>query len=125
MNIYGNISLDTIYEKIKELLSRPDKVDGIFAAVELFALNTYNVCRDLKIRIPEDLKVICFSNLHTAEFLNPSLTTIHQPAQEMGVMAAATLFKHLDKKKMPMLNENIIIKSNLIVRESSTTRNDG
>jgi len=112
------------YEKIKELLSRPDKVDGIFAAVELFALNTYNVCKDLKIRIPEDLKVICFSNLHTAEFLNPSLTTIHQPAHEMGVMAAATLFKHLDKKKMPMLNENIIIKSNLIVRESTTSRKD-
>ena len=104
---------------IKEMLSRGDKIDGVFASVERFALSTYSVCKELKIAIPDDLKVICFSNIYTAEFLSPSLSTVSQPAFEMGATAAETLFKHLDKKKIQLANENIVIKSTLMARESS------
>jgi LacI family transcriptional regulator len=111
------------YQKVKNLLCRPDKIDGILASVERFALTTYNVCKDMKINIPENLKVICFSNLYTADFLSPTLSTISQPAFEMGATAAETLLKHLEKKKMQLVNENIVIKSTLMIRESSTKRN--
>ena len=110
--------------KIKDLLTKPKRIDGVLASVERFALGTYNVCKELKISIPEDLKVICFSNLYTADFLNPSLSTISQPAFDMGATAAETLLKHLEKKKMQLVNENIVIKSTLMVRDSSTNRMD-
>jgi LacI family transcriptional regulator len=55
----------------------------------------------------------------TADFLNPSLTTITQPANEMGAVAAAQLFKFLEKKGGEISNENIIIKSMLTVRGST------
>ncbi|MDB5221397.1 MAG: LacI family transcriptional regulator [Chitinophagaceae bacterium] len=107
------------YRQIKKLLTGPAKIDGIFSSIEKFALTTYNVCRDLKIKIPEEIKIICFSNLLTADFLNPSLTTITQPANEMGATAASQLFKYLDKKRMEIPNENIIIKSKLMARGST------
>ncbi|MCP9749401.1 LacI family DNA-binding transcriptional regulator [Ferruginibacter sp. HRS2-29] len=107
------------YREIKKLLSGPVKVDGIFASIEELALATYSVCKDLAIKIPQKLKVICFSNLITADFLNPPLTTITQPANEMGIAAASQLFKYLDKKGGEMSNENIIIKSALTVRGSA------
>lgn len=107
------------YREIKKLLSGSAKTDGIFASIEKLALTTYSVCKDLNIKIPQKLKVICFSNLVTADFLNPPLTTITQPANEMGIAAASQLFKYLDKKGGEMSNENIIIKSALTVRGSA------
>ncbi len=107
------------YKKIKQLFQSDKIPDGVFASIEKLALSTYYVCNELNIKIPIDTKVICFSNLRTAPLLNPSLTTITQPAYEMGKQAAAILFKNLDKKRSLISNENIILKSELIVRDST------
>jgi LacI family transcriptional regulator len=107
------------YTKIKKHLSGNKKPDAIFASVEKLALTVYSVCKELKIKIPKDLKVLCFSNLRTAPLLSPSLTTITQPAFEMGIQAATVLFKNLDRKRTLLQNENIIIKSELIKRDST------
>lgn len=105
--------------KIKSLLKSNNKPDGIFASIERLALNTYNVCNELNIKIPEDLKVISFSNLRTASLLNPSLTTITQPAFEMGKESAKILFKYLSKKNYIISNEHIVLKSELSIRNST------
>ena len=107
---------------IIEMLESEKRPDAIFASVEKLALSTYNAARELGIEIPDQLKVICFSNLRTAALLNPSLTTITQPAFQMGAQAATVLFKYLEKKRPVIQNENIILKSELIPR-ASTRRN--
>lgn len=107
------------YKQIKALLQGKNRPDGIFASVEKLAITSYIVCEDLKLKIPDKVKIICFSNLTTAPLLNPSLTTITQPAFEMGKQAALFLFKYLDKKRTLIPNENIIIKSELIKRNST------
>lgn len=109
----------TNFAKIKKLLKGTKKPDAIFASVEKLALTTYSVCNELKLKIPEELKVLCFSNLRTAPLLNPSLTTITQPAFEIGVQAATILFKNLEKRRTLIQNENIIIKSELVKRHST------
>lgn len=105
-------------EMITNLLLK-HKPEGIFAAVERYALGVYDACRQLKLTIPNDVKVICFSNLLTASLLNPTLTTITQPAFDIGKEAASILFQALDNKSFRLKNENIIIKSTLIAREST------
>jgi LacI family transcriptional regulator len=107
------------HAKIKKLLQGKNRPDGVFASVEKLALATYNVCRELNVKIPKELKVTCFSNLRTASLLSPSLTTITQPAFEMGAQAATVLFKNLEKKRSLIQNENIIIKSELVKRDST------
>ncbi len=107
------------FKLIKDLLKGKNKPDGIFASVEKLAITTYQVCNELKIKIPNDLKVICFSNLETASLLSPSLSTITQPAYNIGKTAAEVMFKYLDKNKTYIPNENIILKSTLHIRESS------
>lgn len=109
-------------QKIKKLLSSSKSPDGIFASVERLALTTYHVCKENKISIPNDVKVISFSNLRTADLLNPSLTTITQPAFEIGKEAAKILFKHLAKRKSIIPNENIVINSELIIRGSTNPK---
>ncbi len=105
--------------KIRFLLSSENKPSGIFATVEKLAIQTYDVCKELIINIPQDLKVITFSNLTTANLLNPSLSTITQPAFDIGHKAANVLFKHLEKKRFAIPNESITLKSELFVRHST------
>jgi LacI family transcriptional regulator len=63
--------------------------------------------------------MISFSNLDTASFLNPPLTTVTQPAYTIGQTAAAVLVKALEKKNFILTNETIIIPSELIKRKST------
>jgi LacI family transcriptional regulator len=63
--------------------------------------------------------MVSFSNLSSASILNPSLTTVTQPAFEMGKAAAVVLFKSLEKKNFTMDDESLIIPSELIVRGST------
>ena len=107
------------FNLLKKILKGKNKPDGIFASVEKLAITTYQVCKELNINIPKDLKVICFSNLETASLLSPSLSTITQPAYNIGKTAAEVMFKYLDKNKTYIPNENIILQSTLHIRESS------
>lgn len=95
------------------------KPDGIIATVEHLATSTYLACEEMKLNIPKDIKVVCFTNQITAAILNPSLTTILQPAYEMGRKAAELLFWHLSGRFIQMEKENIIMPSKLVVRDST------
>jgi LacI family transcriptional regulator len=105
-------------ELVKALLQQK-KPDGIFCSVERYSIAAYEACKALKLKIPKDVKIISFSNLQTASLLNPSLSTITQPAFEMGKEAATLLLRALEKKSYVLKNENIVISSTLIQREST------
>src|SRR6201996_4317794 len=95
------------------------KPDGIFSSVERLAFATYYVCNDLGIVIPRDLKVISFSSLNIAPLLCPALSTITQPAFELGSKAATLLFDELEKKGQNVQKKEHVLKSKLYIRKSS------
>jgi LacI family transcriptional regulator len=107
------------YKMIEALLKTKNRPDGIFASVEHLAIASYLVCRDLKLQIPRDVKIISFSNLEAAELLNPSLTTITQPAFEIGKEAATILLKALTKKGFKLSDTKHVLPSTLIQRAST------
>ncbi|MGN6179293.1 MAG: LacI family DNA-binding transcriptional regulator [Mucilaginibacter sp.] len=109
---------DQNYSLVKDFIAG-QKPDGILSSIEELAMPCYYACKELKINIPHDLKLISFSNLAHADLLNPSLTTINQPAFEIGVEAATILFKIFNKRWYEF-NETIMLKSNLIKRESTS-----
>jgi len=113
---------ETNRQKIRQLLQSEQRPDGIFAAVEKFAVNTYEVCRELEIKVPQQLKVISFSNLAAAALFNPPLSTIVQPAYEIGRESAAILFKLIDKKKLLSSEKRIVIPSHLVIWESTKSK---
>lgn len=106
-------------EILKESFNRL-KPDGIFASVERLAFATYYVSYDLNLKIPEDMKVISFSSLEIAPLLNPSLTTITQPALDMGRESAILLFKVLESDTEPFNTmEEKVLNSRIIKRRST------
>jgi len=107
------------YKLLKEILSKKKHADGMIATVEKLTISIYLACRDLGLQIPKDVKIISFSNLQSAVLLQPSLTTITQPAYKMGNAAASLLFKGLSKKKFDFKKESSVIASVLEVRGST------
>lgn len=105
---------------IKQALTRSKRPDGIIGSVEKLGISAYTVCHELELHIPRDVKVIAFSNLEIAALLNPSLSTMTQPAFEMGKAAASLLFKALQKKKPLPPGSDIVIPSVLHIRQSTT-----
>lgn len=104
-------------EKIKKLFIN-HRPDALFSSIEEFIIPAYSACNELKLQIPQDVKILSFSNMSSAKLLNPSLTTITQPAFEIGNEAAKCLFKILNKKGADD-DQDIVLKSTLIKRAST------
>src|SRR5215469_5559959 len=68
------------------------------------------------LRVPHDVSVIGFDNIQSANYYVPSLTTIRQPLQAMGELAATTLLKKIARERQP---EILRVDPELIVREST------
>ena len=120
-NFEINCTLNDNYNNtiITNLLKGEDRPNGIIASVERLTANIYIACKQLQLKIPEDVAVISFSNLKTAMILDPSLTTVTQPAFNMGKAAASLLFKSLEKKNFDLNMESEVFPSVLTVRNST------
>jgi LacI family transcriptional regulator len=114
-NKYNTENVGIIKEHLGTL-----KPDGIIATVEHLATSTYLACDELKLQIPGDVKVICFTNQITAAILNPPLTTILQPAYDMGKQAAEILFGRLSGRLVEAEQE-LVMPSQLVARASSAS----
>lgn len=106
------------YALLKTMLDEV-KPDGIFSSVERLAFAFYHVCNDLHINIPETIKIISFSSLGIAPLLCPALSTITQPAFDLGVKAAELLFEEMENKGVKVAKKELVLKSTLFIRKSS------
>lgn len=96
------------------------KPDGVFTSVERLAFATYYACYDINLSIPKDLKVIGFSSLEIAPLLNPALSTVTQPASDLGKTAAELLFKMLENPNDINPASEVVLNSKLFQRESTS-----
>ncbi len=95
------------------------KPDAIFCSVERLAIACYDVCNNLNLSIPNDIKIITFSCLNVARLLNPSLSTISQPAFEIGKTAAKLLLDEIEGKKDHEGFVSLSLPSTIIKRDST------
>jgi len=97
------------------------EVTAIFASNDLMAYGAYKAIRSYGYKIPDDISVVGFDDIQLSQILEPQLTTIRQPAYDMGLAAARMLIKLVEGKK---LKKKIInFRPQLIIRQS--TKNIG
>ena len=114
LSIYNDMNY---YKYIRDTLINLPKVDGIFASSDLIAAQVIQVCNELKINIPKDLKLVGFDDVDISKLTIPTITTIHQPITEMAKEAISFIDKKINNEKI--LNETIILEVKLIKRNSS------
>ncbi|WP_339183627.1 LacI family DNA-binding transcriptional regulator [Oceanobacillus sp. FSL W7-1293] len=84
--------INEISKKLHELFQHDDKPDAIFAMNDLTLHEVLSFVKKENMKIPEDVAVISVDDVSFANFYTPPLTTISQPAFEMGRKAAEILF---------------------------------
>jgi DNA-binding LacI/PurR family transcriptional regulator len=96
---------------------KSSKADAVFSTNNMMTLEILEGFKELNIRVPEDVALIGYDETVWAKHLNPPLTTVKQPAYEMGVIAAKNLIKKIQSKtkRKPKI---AVLEPELIIRQS-------
>jgi LacI family transcriptional regulator len=105
------------YPYAKGLLARKQPFTALFAYNDLSAIGAIWAFREAGLHVPQDISVVGFDDVPLAVFSNPELTTIRQPLQRMGQIAAKTLIDQIEVKAG--FQPEIVIEPELIVRAST------
>ncbi|MFB8024251.1 LacI family DNA-binding transcriptional regulator [Streptomyces sp. NPDC056465] len=107
---------------MRELLERRPDVDAVFAASDVMAAGARQVLRESGRRIPDDVALIGFDDSAVARHMDPPLTSVRQPIEEMGRTMTRVLLQEIanrasgdDTQERP----RIVLPTELVVRESS------
>ena len=118
VEIEGDLTTPQLgYPYAKLLLAREQPFTALFAFNDLAAIGAIYAFHEAGLRVPEDISVIGFDDLPMAAFSNPQLTTIRQPLESMGQIAARTLISRIETKATHQAV--IVIEPELIIRAST------
>jgi len=98
------------------LLQQHPDIDGVFASSDLMASGAIRVLQASGRRVPTDVSVVGFDDVAIATTSNPPLTTIRQPLEEMGRVAAETVLAVVQGRPV---NRQPILATTLVQRESA------
>ncbi|WP_042405994.1 LacI family DNA-binding transcriptional regulator [Streptacidiphilus carbonis] len=114
---HGDFYLDGGYAEGKALLQLPQPPTAVFAGSDIQAMGVLRAARELGLRIPADLSVVGYDNLPVAAWIEPALTTVHQPLHDMAVTATRML---LDLSAgTDLTTSRIDLGTELVVRDST------
>ena len=100
---------------VDRLLSTNQQFTAIFAANDQMAVGAALGLQRRSLRVPEDVSIVGFDDLPTSQYAIPPLTSVHQPAYELGRLAATAMLELLTDVK-PSVE---VPAPRLIARESS------
>lgn len=105
------------YPFAKKLLERKRPFTALLAYNDISAIGSIRAFQEAGLRVPEDVSVVGFDDISIAVHNNPALTTVRQPLEKMGEVAARYLLERLEDRRPWM--PKIVIEPELVVRESS------
>jgi DNA-binding LacI/PurR family transcriptional regulator len=105
------------YPFARKLLARKEPFTALFAYNDISAIGSIAAFQEAGLRVPQDVSVVGFDDIQSAAYINPALTTVRQPLQEMGELAAHTLVDRIEGrlKEVP----EIAVEPELVVRKST------
>lgn len=116
----GEFNQDYAYVNTEELLRAKRKPDAIFAMSDRLALGAMQAIKKYGLKMPEDIGLIGFNNEPITTLLTPSISTIDQPAFEMGKTATRLFIQIINNnEKIPT---DVILTPRLIIRQSSNRK---
>lgn len=108
----------------KKLMAATNRPDGLFCANDYTAISAIQIFQKAKIKIPQEIAIVGFSNYPISKIIEPNLTTINDRAFKMGQAAAKLLIRQIEDDEGLFDFETVTLKTDLIVRESSREVNE-
>ena len=124
MLIVKDLSEKAGVETAKQIAKMKPLPDGIFITNDFVAAVCMRTLKELGIAIPNDIAIVGFNNDAIGKLIEPALTTINYPGVDMGEIAARNLINHLKGVSDITQTNTIIVRSELIVRQSSVRKKE-
>ena len=112
---YGNFQRSKAESELLSLLSRGAEFDAVVAANDAMALGALSALRKHRRRVPRDVMVTGFDDVHEVAVVNPPLTTTRQPLKDMANLALRIVLDQLEGRRVEMIHE---LSTELVVRRS-------
>lgn len=117
MVVGGAYSIEAGEKGAKELLAKKDRPTAIFCFNDDIAIGAIHEIKKHGLKVPKDISVVGFDNIKVTAYIDPPLTTIAQPAYEMGYKAVEVLRQLINKQ--PLRRNRELVSFNLMERTSS------
>ncbi|GHG01878.1 LacI family DNA-binding transcriptional regulator [Thalassotalea marina] len=117
MIVGGEYSIEAGEKGVNILMSRHEKPTAIFCFNDDIAIGAIHEIKKHGLKVPGDISVVGFDDIKVSGYIDPPLTTIHQPASEMGRKAVEVVLKQIRKEVLKKDRE--IMQFQLVEREST------
>lgn len=114
--VTGDFQHESGYIGCRQLLALKQRPTAIFACNDLMAVGALCAIHEAGLRVPADISVVGYDDIPLASYTVPRLTTIAQPAQELGRLAAERLIARLESGDIPFQRERLPVA--LVARDS-------
>ncbi|WP_369404657.1 LacI family DNA-binding transcriptional regulator [Secundilactobacillus odoratitofui] len=102
------------YQAVDQLIAKQST--AVFCINDEMAIGVYRGLQERGLRVPDDISVMGYDDIDLANFVAPKLTTIHQPAFEMGQVATELLIERIQNPRLPHQDKQLPLE--LVVRDS-------
>lgn len=119
---HGGKITEEVEDAIGELLMLKQKPDALITASDRITIGAMAILKKRNIKIPSQIAVVGYSNFSAPEIFQPELTTVRQPAFDIGRSAAELLIKLIETKRLPARFEKRVLPVELNIRESSVPK---
>jgi LacI family transcriptional regulator len=119
---YDDYAEENLESIINNLMTLPDRPNALFTATDQITMKCVSVLSKSPYHVPNDLAMIGFSNTDMADAFNPPLTTVRQPAFNIGKMAAKRLIENIENPNWQNDFETILLENELQYRSSTKNR---
>jgi DNA-binding LacI/PurR family transcriptional regulator len=120
--MHGGMLVEEIEKAMDELLSLPEPPDALLSASDRLTMGCYSLIHKRGLRIPDQIAIAGFSNFNSPELFFSSLTTVRQPAFEIGKTATELLINLIESKRPPSEFVKKIYPTELFIRNSTQPR---
>ena len=113
----GGYGKDDGYAGLKHLYNNGPMPEFLFAATYPVALGIYEAAKELGLKIPDDIDLICFGDSDVGRFISPAISVIRQPTHEMGVRAVQIMLENIASPEITR-EHHVILPTQLLLRET-------
>jgi DNA-binding LacI/PurR family transcriptional regulator len=115
----SDLTRESVQACTKKLLELDERPDALLAYNSFIAFESMLVIKEKGLKIPDDIAFVGFANEPVISYLEPPLTTVVQPAYQIGQEAVNLFFKQVNSNAEKFTPETIILETELLVKASS------
>jgi DNA-binding LacI/PurR family transcriptional regulator len=117
--VEGNHTADGGFEATQKLLLRPAQPTAILCSNDMTALGALRAFQEKGLRVPEDISIIGFDDIHIAQYTAPPLTTIRMSCATLAENAVDALLEHIENRDDRLISTTRSITTSLVVRQTT------